>query len=227
LVSSLVVAAGCSVLPNVSRDLPRATKPVKYRMMGANVELRTHLEQGLTQLKGEQYAGAVRALNRALWDLERVDARWLRLEELAEAHEALADAYAGLRRPSWADQHRTLALMLSDRARQRAEDRSPERSLATAKEAYAKAQFRDALVGFRQALVELEDLAPAALRIGRLEEARCYVAFTYLALEEEERAKDELECLADLDASLAFCLREAPRSARGLFSHVLKARSGR
>ncbi len=219
----ILATAGCATFQGVGRGLPRATKPVKYKMAGADIELRKHLDRGLTQIKEENYRGALGSLNRAVWDLERVESRWLRLEDLAEVHQALADAYAGLRKPSWAEEARKLSLALTEQVRRDPEGDWPERSLARAKEAYAKAQFRASLGILGQALVDLEDVAQTALRVRRLEETRCYLAFTFLALEEEDRSKEELERLWTLDPTLAFCSREAPPAIRRLVGEVRRA----
>lgn len=226
LAVSLLTAA-CATLQDVSKDLPRATKPVKYKMAGANIELRKNLDRGVTQLQGENYQAAVASLNRALWELERVESRWLRLEDLAEAHQALSDAYSGLRKARWAEEHRKLSQALLEQLGRKPGSGWPERSLTRAKEAYAKAQFREIVPILGEALVDLEDMTETAVRVRRLEEARCYLTFSYVALEDEERAKEELERLWALDPSLAFCSREAPPTVRRLIAEVRQRRSAR
>ncbi|MBI1893588.1 MAG: hypothetical protein HYS14_05715 [Candidatus Rokubacteria bacterium] len=223
----VLAASSCAIFQDVSKDLPKATKPVKYKLVGANIELRKNLDRAMMQLKGESYQAAVHSLNRAIWELEQVETRWLRLEDLAEAHQALADAYSGLRRTNWADEHRKLSLALMDQVRRDPGSGWPERSLSRAKEAYVKAQFREALTVLGQALVNLEDLTHTAVRVRRLEEARCYLAFTYVALEDGERTKEELERLSALDPSLVFCTREAPPSVRRLITEVQQRRNRR
>ncbi len=227
ITACLLAASGCAALQDVSKDLPKATKPVKYRMAGANIELRKSLERGTVQIQGENYPAAVTSLNRALWELERVESRWLRLEDLAETHQAMSDAYSGLRKPGWAEEHRTLSLALLEQTGRKPGSEWPERSLTRAKEAYAKAQFREVVAILRQALVDLEEMPDTGVRVRRLEEARCYLTFTLVALEDEERAKEELERLWALDATLAFCTREAPPSVRRLISEVRQRRTGR
>jgi hypothetical protein len=78
-----------------------------------------------------------------------------------------------------------------------------------------------------QALVDLEAVTHAPARAKLLEEARCYLVFTYFALEEGDRARDELERIAALDASLAYCAREAPPAVRPLIEDVQRARRAR
>ncbi|HJR01104.1 MAG TPA: hypothetical protein VKA83_05700, partial [Methylomirabilota bacterium] len=77
--------------------------PVKYAWAGAGSGLRTNLERGLTQLEAGDAQGAVRSLNDALWDLQRIEDRGLRMEELARAHRAMGDAYRSVRKPGWAE----------------------------------------------------------------------------------------------------------------------------
>lgn len=218
LAACLVAVASCATVERVTQ----AAKPVKYRLAGADIELRKNLDRGLTQLKGENHRGALVSLNRALWDLERIEKRWLRLEDLAETHQALADVYAALRKPAWAEAQRKLSLALIDHARRDAGSGFPEQSLARAKEAYASARFREAVSALGQALVHLEDVTDTPARVRRLEEARCYLAFTHFALDEEDRVRDEIERLWTLDASLAFCRREAPPGVRPLIGEVQK-----
>ena len=229
-VSVAVVAlavSGCATVSDMMRRLPRATKPVRYRLAGADVNLRKNLDVGLAHLGDQDYQGALRLLNRALWDLERIESRALRLEELGEALQALADAYTGLRRSNWAADHRRLAAALAEAARQDPGGKAPEASVTRVREAYARALFRDAVTAIGQALVDLEALTHAPGRVKLLEETRCYLAFTYFALEERERAHDELARIAALDASLAFCAREAPPAIGPLIQEVHRAQRAR
>jgi tetratricopeptide (TPR) repeat protein len=220
LLAGVLWLAGCATVERVTQDVsgelpaPVAT-PVKYALAGADTHHRRSLERGLTQLRGENYQGAINTLNGALWDLERVDRRWLRLEELAEAHRALGDAYRGLRKAEWAEEHRTLAMTLAAHARQAAVG-AAQGSLLRGKDAYASASFREALAAFRQALVDLENLADPITRRSSLEEARCYLALTHVALDEADRAREEFQRLGALDPSLAFCMRQAPPTVRRL-----------
>lgn len=227
LAAGILTLAGCALARDVSPELPRATKPVKYRVAGADPELRRSLERAAGHLQEARYQAAVDTLNRALWDLERIESRWLRLEELAEAHRAFAAAYAALGKPAWADEHRVLALALLDRMRRAPGGQGPERSLGRGRDAYARARFRDALVSFGQALVDLEDVEPTALRIRRLEAARCSLALTYLALEDQARAREELERLAALDPALRECGREAPPALRRLIGEIQRGPGAR
>lgn len=214
LTSCMLAASSCATLDN------GVVRPVKYRLAGTDVQRRANLEQGLAQLKRENYEDALMSLNRAIWDLERIEKRRLRLEDLAEVYQALADVYSGLRKSNWADEHRSLSAALAAQAPRDAGSGVPERALTRAREAYTAAQFREAVVGFGQALVDLEGLTHTAARLNLLEEARCYLAFSYFALDQASRAREELQRLWALDASLAFCTREAPPALHHLISEV-------
>ncbi len=90
-----LLGGGCAATQELTRDLP-GVKFVKYTMAGADREQRASLDRGLTQLRAFEYDPAVRSLRQAIWDVELIDKRSLRLEELVEVHQALAEAYAGL-----------------------------------------------------------------------------------------------------------------------------------
>ena len=221
-----LLVSGCATVSDATRGLPTAAKPVRYKLVGADVDLRKSLDVGLAQLRDENYHGARRSLNRAIWDLERIESRALRLEELGEALQALADVYSGLRRSSWAADHRRLSAALAEAAHQ-APGKAPEGSVTRAREVYARARFRDAVTALSQALVDLEALTHPPARVKLLEETRCYLVFTYFALDERDRARDELERIAALDSSLAVCAREAPRAVRPLIEEVHRAQRAR
>ncbi len=221
-----LIVSGCTTGSDATRGLSAAAKPVRYRLAGADIDLRKNLDAGLAQLQDEKYRDALRSLNRAIWDLERIESRALRLEELGEALQALADTYSGLKRSSWAADHHRQSAALADAARQDP-GKAPEGSVTRAREAYARARFRDAVAALGQALVDLQALTPAPARVKRLEETRCYLAFTYFALDERDRARDELERIAALDSSLALCTREAPPAIRPLIEAVYRAQRAR
>jgi len=215
-----LLTASCAAVEDVTRQLPAATRPIKYRLAGADPELGRNLDQGWAQLKDGNHLRAVGALNRALWDLERIETRWLRLEDLAEAHRALADAYGALRRGSWADDHRRLSQALAESARRDPPVASPEATLGRGRDAYARAQFRDAVIVLGQAVVDLEAVTYPPARVKLLEEVRCYLAFAYFALDELDRARDELERVWALDPSLSFCAKMASPAIRRLIADV-------
>jgi len=224
LLAVLALAPGCATVREVVREVPerinQATKPVKYALAATHVRRRDSLERGLEQLRAGDHRAALRSLHRALWDLERIEKRWLRLEELAEAHLAIADAYAALKRPQWAVEHRALAAALADYPGRDEAAPPPHRALARAKSAYQAARFRDATVALGQALVELEGIGHTPARIASLEEARCYLALAHYALDQEERAREEIRRLAALDDSVVTCRREAPPVVQQLIRDV-------
>jgi hypothetical protein len=200
-------------------------KPLHYRLAGADAASRKSFDEGLERLRAGDHRAAVTAFNRALWDVERLERRALRLEELSDLHVALAKAYTGLGRPQWAEEHRWIA----ERARE-AVGRDPlgtwPQGMERARTAYLEARFPEALTAWRDTLVDLEDVADSRSRIRRVEAVRCYLALTHWALGDEDRVRDELRRLAALDASMAICEREAPPSMRILITEVQKTRQG-
>jgi tetratricopeptide (TPR) repeat protein len=232
LLLSTFAIGGCATMDKLGTGVRNAlpggiAKPVKYRLAGADRTLRANVERGLTQLKEDNYQDALVSLNRGIWELERIEKRSLRVEELAEVYHALADAYLGLKKPDWAGEQRRLAVGLLDDVRQGASDRPPQRSLDLGKKAYAGAQFRKAVTALRRALVELEAIGETGTRIRRLEEARCYLAFAHFALEDKATAREELRRLFALDSSVSTCSREAPPAIRPLISEVRRERNVR
>ena len=218
IATGLLGLAGCAALEKVTDEI---TAPVKYTVAGANRQLRRNLELGQTQLKENHYDAAVNSLDQAIWELERIENGRLRVGELAEAYQALGDAYWGLRRRDGAEEQWGLATALRERGRRGdGKDKVPLASLARAKEAYTGAEFRHTLAALQQALVDLEGVTDAPTRVRHLEEARCYLAFTYFALDKEERAKEELRRLWALDTSVDFCARVAPPVIRRLIREV-------
>ena len=216
---SCLVGAGCASVGEFTRDLP-GVKPLKYTLAGADREQRTSLERGLTQLRAREYADAMRSLRQALWDVERIDKPWLRLEELVEIHEALAEAYSGLGKNQWSEEQRALAQALVEYGRREDGSGAPETALAKAKAAYQAAHFRDAVAAFGQALVELEGLSPTPVRLKSLEETRCYLVLAYFALGREERAGEEARQLAARDGATTSCRRQAPPPVQALLRDV-------
>jgi len=219
-----VLVSGCATLETVKNEV---ATPVKYMFAGASVDSRKNLERGLTQMKGENYEGAVISLNRAIWELERIGDRRLRVEELAVAYQTLGDAYWRLRKRDWAEEHWQLSRELAGAARRGAYPGSAQIAVERGREAYAAARFREALASLQEALVDLEAVTDAQIRVRRLEETRCYLAFTHFALEREDRAREELQRLWVLDASVAFCSREAPPPIRRLIGDLRKRSEAR
>lgn len=218
---SCLVGAGCASL----QDLP-GVKPLKYTLAGADREQRANLERGQTQLRAREYADAIRSLRQALWDVERIDKPWLRLEELVEVHEALAEAYRGLGTNQWSEEQRALAQALVEYGRRENEPGAPETALAKAKAAYQAAHFRDAVAAFGQALVELEGLSPTPVRLKSLAETRCYLVLAYFALGREERAGEEARQLAARDGAATSCRRQAPPPVQALLRDVEVSEAG-
>lgn len=227
LVLLLVLAAplsGCATLRDLVHEVPvhvrAATKPVKYVLAGMNPRQRKSLERGQAQLKAGEHRLALLSLRQALWEAERIDARWLRLEELAETYRALATVYDRLRRSDWAVEHRALALAFDRYPGRGGDVPSPDRALTWAKSAYRAARFRDATMALGEALVELQGISDTPARVASLEEARCYLVFTHFALEQAERAREEIRRLAALDDSLASCRRQAPPAVQAFIRSV-------
>jgi hypothetical protein len=224
LAACLTAGTACTTIRGFVNEVPdrisAATKPVKYTLAATPMKQRVNLEQGQAQVRAGEFRTAVQSLHRALWDVEGIDKRWLRLEELAEAHRALSQAYLGLRKPDWAEEHRALAVALAELPRRDDPAASPRQALARAKSAYRTARFRDARVALGQALVELEGVAHTPARVASIEEVRCYLALSYFALDQQERAREEIRRLAALDDAVASCRREAPPAVRDLIREV-------
>jgi hypothetical protein len=112
-----IAVVGCAAL---DRTTETVVTPVKYAWAGVDSGLRTNLQHGLTQLEAADIPGAVRSLNRAIWDLQRIEDRGLRMGELARAHRAMGDAYSSVRKPDWAEDQWRLAAAFAARSRQAA-----------------------------------------------------------------------------------------------------------
>src|SRR5689334_19269007 len=123
-----VLCVGCAATQELTRDLP-GMKFVKYKVAGADRELRANLERGLSQLRAREYDAAVRSLRQAMWDVEQIEASSLRLEELIEVHQSLAEAYVGLGKSQWADEQRSLAQALGEYGRREDVAAYPEAAL--------------------------------------------------------------------------------------------------
>jgi tetratricopeptide (TPR) repeat protein len=212
-----VAVAGCAVL---DRTTETVVTPVKYAWVGADSGLRTNLQYGLTQLEAADVPGAVRSLNRAIWDLQRIEDRGLRMGELARAHRAMGDAYWSVRKPDWAEDERKLAAAFTARSRQAAVPGDGPSPLDRGKAAYVSAQFPESVVWLRRALIDLEEADDFWARLKHLEEAHCYLGFAYVALGQEERAKEEFQRLVALDASVTVCSCAAAPKVRRLISEV-------
>jgi len=219
----LPALSACATLREFAHEMPArvtaATKPVKYAIAGAEPARRDSLERAQQHLKAGEHRLALAALRHALWDAERIDARWLRLEELTETHRALAAVYDGLRRPDWADEHRALALALAQYPGPDTPS-SPDRAFARGKRAYRAARFREAVFALIVAQVELQGVADTRARVASLQEARCFLLLSRFALDQEERAREEVRRLAALDDSIASCRRHAPPTVQAFIRSV-------
>jgi len=214
-----LLSSGCATMQEITRDLP-GVKFIKYKMAGADLERRANLDRGLTQIRACEYEGAVRSLHQAIWDIEQIEDESLRVEELVEVHQALAEAYNGLKKNQWGGEQRTLAQALVEYGRRDNDSGSPEAAMAKAKTAYQAAQFREAVSGFGQALVELEGVSPTPARLRSLVDARCHLMLAYFALGRSDRAGEEVRRLAALDGATVSCARQAPPPVRTLIRSV-------
>ncbi len=214
-----LLSGGCASSQEFMRDLP-GVKFVKYTIAGADRELRANLDRGRSQLRAREYDPAVRSLRQAMWDVEQIDEPSLRLEELVEIHQALAEAYAGLGKSQWSEEQRALAQALVEYGRREDASGAPETSLAKAKAVYQAAQFREAVTAFGQALVELEGLSPTPVRVKALVDARCHLVLAHFALGRSERAGEEVRQLTGLDGATVSCRRQAPPPVRTFISAV-------
>jgi len=218
LITGLCGLAGSSCA-TLDRTADTFMTPVKYAWVGADSGLRTKLERGLAQLEAADAQGAVRSLNDALWDLQ-IEDRELRMGELARAHRAMGEAYASGRKPGWADDEWSLAAAFATRSREAPAPGDGSSPLARGKAAYMSAQFPDSVLWLRRALVDLEEADGFFARLKRREEAHCYLGFAYVALGQEERAREEFQRLVALDASVTFCSCAAAPKVRRLISEV-------
>ncbi len=214
-----LLSGGCATTQELTRDLP-GVKFVKYTMAGADLDQRANLDRGRTQLRAGDYDGAVRSLHQAIWDIELIEDQLLRVEELVEVHQALADAYGSLKKNQWSGEQRALAQALVEYGRRERAADSSEAALARARTAYLAAQFREAVTGFGQALVELEGVSPTPERLRALVDARCHLMLAYFALGRSERAGEEVRRLAVLDGATVLCARQAPPPVRALIRSV-------
>jgi tetratricopeptide (TPR) repeat protein len=215
----VLLGGGCVSAQELTRDLP-GVKFMKYKIARADLEQRASLDRGLAQLRAGHYDTAVRSLRQAMWDVEMIEQSALRLEELVEVHQTLAEAYTGLGKSQWSDEQRTLAQALVEFGRRESGSGSPETALARAKAAYQRAQFREAVTGFGQALVELEGLSPTPMRLKSLIDTRCHLVLAYFALGRLDRADEEVRRLAVRDGATASCSRQAPPPVRTLIRTV-------
>ncbi len=220
VIVSAFTLAGCASLDLTAETL---VMPVRYTLVGADTGLRANLQQGLTQLEAAEFQGALRSLNRAIWDLQRIEDHKLRMEELARAHQAIGDAYRGARRPEWAEDEWRLATALAARARQAAAPAEVPSPLERGKAAYAAAQFPASVTWLRRATVDLEEADGFVTRLRRLEETRCYLGFAYVALGQEDRAREEFQRLVALDASVTLCSCAAAPKVRRLIGEAQRS----
>ena len=219
LVLIALLSAGCATTQELTRDLP-GVRWVKYTMAGADLEQRANLDRGRTQIRAGDYDGAVRSLHQATWDVEQIEDDMLRLEELVEVHQTLAEAYGGLRKNQWSGEQRALAQAMGQYSRRENDSGSPEAALAKARTAYQAAQFQEAVTGFGRALVELEGVSPTPARLRSLVDARCHLMLAHFALGRSDRAGEEVRRLAARDGATVSCARQAPPPVRTLIRSV-------
>ena len=103
-------------------------------------------------------------------------------------------------------------------ARQPADD-APE-ALAHAKDAYTTARFQEAGRQLRRALIDLEDVAEVERRVAQLAHARCYLALSHYAVQDQERVREELRRLWALEPSMRACMRESPPGLRAMIAEI-------
>ena len=144
LVLVCLLSAGCASTQELTRDLP-GVKFMKYTLAGADRAQRANLDRGLSRLRAREYDGAARSLRQALWDVEIIEDASLRLEELIEVHQTLAETYSALGKNQWSEEARAQAKALTDYGRRDASPTTPEAAVAKAKAAYQAAQFREAV----------------------------------------------------------------------------------
>ena len=226
VLTCVVLVAGCATFEQAGNDAKKGyqshiAKPVLYKLAGADPELRLNLERGQTELEAKDYKAAVLSLNRAVWDVERIQKRSLRLSELSEAYTLLSQAYLGLGNAGVAEEHRRMASAL-DELGTRERSTASAYVLAPAKEAYMSAQFPKAVKGLRQALIDLEDILDPDIRIIQIAETRCYLALSYFAAQEHDRVVDQIRRLWAYDSSMTACVRDAPPAVRVLIADVQK-----
>jgi len=219
-----VALAGCATVERTSADAKRGvethvTAPMRYRIHGADPMLRTNLDSAQAELAAGNHRGAITLLNRALWDVERIQKRSLRLGELVVVYDALAQAYKAMGILDLADEARRLSRSLSEAALREPSPGAIE-LLARARDAYVSAKFREALGGLRQALVDLADIVDVETRISSVAQTRCYLAFTYFATQDRSRVRDELRRLSAFDPSFDVCGRDAPPGVRALIADL-------
>lgn len=227
LTIGLAFTGGCASLPKTPADAWRlvnthVTHPVRYRAARADPALRRNLDYGEDELAAGHHRAALAAFNYALWDVEYIHRRSLRLAELASIHDALARAYAGIGDDHRAQEERGIRQALAG-AKARQPVPGALQKLARAKDAYVGAQFRDARKRFLQALLDLEDVLDTRARMAYVADARCHLAYVYFATGERERVRDELRRLSARDPSLAACWRQAPPGVRAVIGELQRA----
>ena len=214
-----LLSAGCASTRELTHDWPGA-KFVKYTLAGADRGLRTNLDNGQSELRAREYDTAARSLRQAIWDVEQIDALSLRLEELIEVHQGLAEAYTGLGKTQLSEEQRALAQALTEYGRREAGAGAADTALPRAKAIYQTAQFREAVTAFGQALVELEGVPAMEVRLKSLAEARCYLVLAHFALGRPDRASEEVRQLTALNGATAACRRQAPPPVRTFISAI-------
>lgn len=219
LVLVSLLSGGCATVQELTWDLP-GVKFMKYTMAGAHLEQRASLDRGRSQLRAGDYDRAVRSLHEAIWDVELIEDQPLRVEELVDAYQALADAYDGLKKNQWSGEQRALAQALVEYGRRESNSGAPDAALTKARGAYQAAQFREAVAAFSRALVELEGISPTPARLRSLADARCHLMLAYFALGRSERAGEEIRRLAALNGATELCARQAPPPVRTLIRSV-------
>ena len=224
VVACLALTAGCASVERAASGTSKSfethvSRPMRYKLAGASPEARANLELGLRELDARSYRAAITALNHAVWDLEQIRDRALRLSELREVYDALARAYYSLGVLEVAEEQRWMARGLAEAAERVPADGAPE-ALAHAKEAYTTARFHDAGRQLRRALIDLEDVSELERRVAQLAHARCYLALSYYAVQDHERVREELRRLWALEPSMRACVRESPPGLRAMIAEI-------
>ena len=111
------------------------------------------------------HRAALPLLNRALWDTARIRKRELRLTETATVYESLERAYAAMGMTKVAADARRMARGISDAAG-REPSAGATQLLGRAKDAYAAAQFQEAVRVCRLGLLAHPTLVEGRLVLG-------------------------------------------------------------
>src|SRR2546427_13298337 len=89
LVAGCLSLSACASMAKVSTDATtiwqtHIVRPVRYRLAGADPDLRANLRRGPRELPAENYPGAPGTLNRAGWDAGGIQRRSARPTEISD-----------------------------------------------------------------------------------------------------------------------------------------------